>query len=100
MVKKAYENWNQVEEYDGKSLSFKQIIRSSTSRNEHMIGSMDYPTALEPPLPLPRPPVAGPSEQSLMDPGISVGGKHFWHKISLSVVVYLFYLAELIINRD
>lgn len=77
LVKKAYENWNQVEEYDGKSLSFKQIIRSSTSRNEHMIGSMDYPTALEPPLPLPRPPVAGPSEQSLMDPGISVGGSGY-----------------------
>ncbi|RVW29822.1 Calmodulin-binding protein 60 B [Vitis vinifera] len=88
LVKKAYENWNQVEEYDGKSLSFKQIIRSSTSRNEHMIGSMDYPTALEPLLPLPRPPVAGSSEQSLMDPGISVGGKHFWHKISLSVVLF------------
>lgn len=77
LVKKAYENWNQVEEYDGKSLSFKQIIRSSTSRNEHMIGSMDYPTALEPLLPLPRPPVAGPSEQSLMDPGISVGGSGY-----------------------
>lgn len=77
LVKKAYENWNQVEEYDGKSLSFKQIIRSSTSRNEHMIGSMDYPTALEPPLSLPRPPVAGPSEQSLMDPGISVGGSGY-----------------------
>lgn len=77
LVKKAYENWNQVEEYDGKSLSFKQIIRSSTSRNEHMIGSMDYPTALEPLLPLPRPPVAGSSEQSLMDPGISVGGSGY-----------------------
>lgn len=77
LVKKAYENWTQVEEYDGKSLSFKQIIRSSTSRNEHMIGSMDYPTALEPPLSLPRPPVAGPSEQSLMDPGISVGGSGY-----------------------
>ncbi|KAJ9689513.1 hypothetical protein PVL29_014948 [Vitis rotundifolia] len=77
LVKKAYENWNQAEEYDGKSLSFKQIIRSSTSRNEHMMGSMDYPTALEPPPPLPRLPVAGPSEQSLMDPGISVGGSGY-----------------------
>ena len=100
LVKKAYDNWNQVEEYDGKSLlNFKQQpSRSSASRNEHMISSMDYPTALEPPLPLQRLPGAPPPEQSLMDPGISVGGKHFWLQIFCSVVFYLFYLAEMIIN--
>lgn len=75
LVKKAYDNWNQVEEYDGKSLlNFKQPSRTSTSRNEHMISSMDYPPALESSHPLQRLPGAAPPEQSLMDPGISVGG--------------------------
>lgn len=78
LVKKAYDNWNQVEEYDGKSLlSFKQTSRSSTSRSEPVINPMDYPTTLEHPLSLPRLPGVS-SEQSLMDPGMSSGGKHFW----------------------
>ncbi|CAN1198463.1 Calmodulin-binding protein 60 C, partial [Linum perenne] len=40
LVKKAYENWNEVVEYDGKSLlSFKQTKRSTTSRTEPLLGS-------------------------------------------------------------
>ncbi|CAI0555878.1 unnamed protein product [Linum tenue] len=47
LVKKAYENWNQAVEYDGKSLlSFKQTKRpATTSRNEGQIvqtGQIDH----------------------------------------------------------
>ncbi|CAN1198466.1 Calmodulin-binding protein 60 C [Linum perenne] len=46
LVKKAYENWNEVVEYDGKSLlSFKQTKRSTTSRTEGQIG---HPNAFDP----------------------------------------------------
>ncbi|GMI89127.1 hypothetical protein like AT5G57580 [Hibiscus trionum] len=68
LVKKAYDNWNEVIEYDGKSLvDFKQNRRSS-SRNELLMGATDYPNAdhqLQFELPV-------PTEQ--VHPGPQVGG--------------------------
>ncbi|XVF70046.1 hypothetical protein PTKIN_Ptkin11bG0130200 [Pterospermum kingtungense] len=72
LLKKAYDNWSQVIEYDGKSLlNFKQNRRSS-ARNELQMGSVDYPGALDHQLQLPRLPVAVPTEQVQSCP--QVGG--------------------------
>ncbi|XWS70928.1 hypothetical protein CRYUN_Cryun03dG0092600 [Craigia yunnanensis] len=72
LVKKAYENWNQVIEYDGKSLlNFKQNRRSS-ARNELQMGAIDYPNALDHQLQLPRVPVPVPTEQ--VHSGLQVEG--------------------------
>ena len=77
LVKKAYDNWNQVVEYDGKSLlSFKQSKRSSASRNELLMGPADYSNALDNQLPQPRLPGSVPSEQSLMEPSLMIGGNN------------------------
>ncbi|KAL4571282.1 hypothetical protein LXL04_018040 [Taraxacum kok-saghyz] len=64
LVKKAYDNWNQVVEYDGKSLvSFKQPKRSNGSRNnEYSVGSMLMP---------PRVPV---SDSTSVDSNLLLGG--------------------------
>ncbi|OMO72808.1 Calmodulin binding protein-like protein [Corchorus olitorius] len=72
LVKKAYDNWNQVIEYDGKSLlNFKQNRRSS-ARNEVPMGAIDYPGTLDHQLQLPRLPVPVPTEQ--VHSGLDIGG--------------------------
>ncbi|KAL5549074.1 hypothetical protein UlMin_004305 [Ulmus minor] len=72
LVKKAYENWNQVIEYDGKSLlSFKQSKRPGTSRNELQMLQNSYASDDQlqlPPLP------ALPSDQSLVNVAQPVAG--------------------------
>ncbi|KAL3532844.1 hypothetical protein ACH5RR_006365 [Cinchona calisaya] len=75
LVKKAYDNWNQVIEYDGKSLlNFKQNKKPSASRNELPVGPVDYPNALENPLSAPRLQLPVPSEPSSMNPNTLIGG--------------------------
>lgn len=76
LVKKAYDNWSQVIEYDGKSLlNSKQTKKPSASRNELPVGPVDYPHALDNQLPAPsRLPVPVPSEPSSMDPNMLIGG--------------------------
>ncbi|GKV52381.1 hypothetical protein SLEP1_g58967 [Rubroshorea leprosula] len=72
LVKKAYDNWNHVIEYDGKSLvNFKQNRRSS-ARNELQMGTMDFPNMLDHQLQLPRLPVSAPNEQ--LHSSLPVGG--------------------------
>ncbi|XVF34246.1 hypothetical protein REPUB_Repub18cG0043200 [Reevesia pubescens] len=72
LLKKAYDNWNQVIEYDGKSLlNFKQNRRSS-AQNELQMGAVDYPDALDHQLQIPRLPVPVPAEQ--VHSGLQVGG--------------------------
>ncbi|MBA0873437.1 hypothetical protein Goshw_002264 [Gossypium schwendimanii] len=72
LVKKAYDNWNQVIEYDGKSLlNFKQNTWSS-ARNELQIGELDYTSAVDHQMQLPRVPVPVPTEQ--VHTGLQVGG--------------------------
>lgn len=81
LVKKAYDHWDRVIEYDGKALlSFKQNNRSIASRTELNMGPIDYPGALDHQLHLQHLPV--PSElQPPMDSSLPAGGKHCWlHK--------------------
>ncbi|XP_019054271.1 PREDICTED: calmodulin-binding protein 60 C isoform X2 [Nelumbo nucifera] len=80
LVKKAYENWGQVIEYDGKALlSYKQNKRSS-SRNELPMAPTDYANSFDQQVSVPRLPV--PSEQSSMDSGLNVGGYNDNHLVT------------------
>ncbi|XP_061990054.1 calmodulin-binding protein 60 B [Rosa rugosa] len=76
LVKKAYENWDQVVEYDGKSLlNTKQNKRSTAARNEFQMGSISYSSSSDqhPQLPCLTNPV--PSEQTLLsDSALPIGG--------------------------
>ncbi|XP_061361500.1 calmodulin-binding protein 60 B [Gastrolobium bilobum] len=74
LVKKAYDNWDQVVEYDGKSLvNAKQNNGSVESENELHLESIDYGSALDHQLQLPVLPMSVPSEQQ-MHSGMPVGG--------------------------
>ncbi|XP_059287956.1 calmodulin-binding protein 60 B-like [Lycium ferocissimum] len=78
LVKKAYDNWNQVVEYDGKSfLNIKQNQKPSSSRNEHPVGPVDYPNTFVNQLPQSRLPVSVQSEQSSLDPNLLIGGSGY-----------------------
>ncbi|MFS7944484.1 putative CALMODULIN-BINDING PROTEIN60 [Helianthus anomalus] len=75
LVKKAYDNWNQVVEYDGKSLvSFKQPKRSGASRNDYSMGSIEYPRSSNNQQLPPRHPVVGPSDSLSVDSNLLLGG--------------------------
>ncbi|KAF8400337.1 hypothetical protein HHK36_013634 [Tetracentron sinense] len=75
LMKKAYDNWMHVIEYDGKSLlSFKQNKRSSASRAEAPLDPHDYSNSFGLQFSLPSLPVPVPSEQPSMDSGLAVGG--------------------------
>lgn len=95
LIKKAYENWNQVVEYDGKSLvSFKQNKRSGVSRNDFSAGSIEYPnlrSSINQLMPL-RLPVVGSSESASVDSNLLVGGNKYF-------LIYLFVYASLVIEK-
>ncbi|CAL5363377.1 unnamed protein product [Camellia sinensis] len=74
LVKKAYDNWNDVVEYDGKPLlSFKQSKRPGASRNELLMGPVDYPISFENQLPQQRLAGSVPPKQSSMDSSLLIG---------------------------
>ncbi|KAJ1433506.1 hypothetical protein SESBI_06042 [Sesbania bispinosa] len=74
LVKKAYDNWEQVVEYDGKSLvNVNQNNSSVESENELPVESIDYGSGLDHQLQLPTLPVSVPSEQQI-NSGMPVGG--------------------------
>ncbi|KAK1434782.1 hypothetical protein QVD17_00535 [Tagetes erecta] len=74
LVKKAYDNWNQVVEYDGKSLvNLKQPKRSVVSRNDNSMGSIEYPRSSNQLLP-PRHPVVGSSQSPSVDSNLLSAG--------------------------
>uniref|UniRef100_A0A2P2MH57 Calmodulin-binding protein 60 B n=2 Tax=Rhizophora mucronata TaxID=61149 RepID=A0A2P2MH57_RHIMU len=65
LVKKAYDNWDQVVEYDGKSLlNFKQSKSSSTSKDRSQVGQLEYPNSIEQQTMLPQLPASISSEQT------------------------------------
>ena len=86
LVKKAYDNWDQVVEYDGKTLvSAKQNNRPDASEDELHMESIDYTSGLDHQLQLPVLPVSVPSEQQ-MNSGMPVGGKHYFLKLQFDLV--------------
>ncbi|CAH9147972.1 unnamed protein product [Cuscuta epithymum] len=75
LVKKAYENWNQVVEYDGKTLlSFK----NKKVRHELPISTADYSNSLNNQrLQQPRLPSPGQNEHSVLDPVVLIAGSSY-----------------------
>ncbi|CAJ2649731.1 unnamed protein product [Trifolium pratense] len=72
--KKAYDNWEQVIEYDGKSLvDAEQNNNSVESENELHVESIDYVGGLDHQLQMPSLPMSVTSEQQ-MNSGMPVGG--------------------------
>ncbi|XP_068647091.1 calmodulin-binding protein 60 D-like [Aristolochia californica] len=73
LVKKAYDNWMHVIEYDGRALlSLKQSKMQSVSRNDSSAGSSDY-QSVDQQMSLPRFPVSIPPEPAAGDTGLAVG---------------------------
>lgn len=94
LVKKAYDNWSQVVEYDGKSLvSFKQSKRSNVSRNEYSVGSIEYPRSSNNQLMPPRVPLVGSSDSTSVDSNLLLGGK-----IKLPSFLLLLFLNKITIK--
>lgn len=74
-MKKAYDNWGQVIEYDGKSLlNFKENKRSAASRNELQMPLADYSNASNHQLQLAHLPV--PHEQPSMNSSLPISGMY------------------------
>ncbi|KAL9224590.1 hypothetical protein vseg_000610 [Gypsophila vaccaria] len=69
LVKKAYDNWHQVIEFDGKALiNSKQTRRTRSSPSEGAMNAISYPnTQVEIPLSLARLPIVAHTEQQLME---------------------------------
>ncbi|XP_052201975.1 calmodulin-binding protein 60 C-like [Diospyros lotus] len=81
LVKKAYDNWMHVIEYDGKSLlSFKQNSDSADSQNDDAFGPQDYSNSFGPQIALPTLPPSIAPEQPSMNPGLTTGG----HDVSVN----------------
>lgn len=75
-MNKAYENWNQVVEYDGKSLlSSKQPKKTNASRNDFQGGHLDLSNTLDHGS-LSRMPVPVQPQQPVVDSGLSAAGNH------------------------
>lgn len=82
LVKKAYENWMHVVEYDGKSLlDYNQNKTLGTSQPQLPMGSHDYSNPLDQQISIPSLPVPVPAGQPTMDSGVTVGGIYFQVKI-------------------
>lgn len=84
-MKKAYDNWMHVIEYDGNSLLSSKVHRDSGSLGSGIkTGPHVYLSSTDPQLSLPSLPsfpVAVPPEQPSMNPGHVVGGKKLMNLI-------------------
>lgn len=78
-MKKAYDNWHQVIEYDGKALmNSKQTRRTRSSQNDLSMNTISYSNHIDDnQLALPRLPVAVPTEQALVENSVAAPGKHW-----------------------
>lgn len=77
LVKKAYDNWMHVIEYDGKSLlGFKQNQNSVASQSDSTLGPQDYSISFDSQVALPSFSAAIPQQHS-MNPVLTVGGKNY-----------------------
>ncbi|KAK7327966.1 hypothetical protein VNO77_22060 [Canavalia gladiata] len=77
LVKKAYENWMHVIEYDGKSLlNYQQTKTLGSTQPRAPMDSHDYSNSnsLDQHISIPSLPVHVPTGQPSMDPGVTVGG--------------------------
>ncbi|XP_010914125.1 calmodulin-binding protein 60 B [Elaeis guineensis] len=74
LVKKAYDNWMHVIEYDGKALlSFRQSKKTIATRNEPSSASTNYPASYDQQSSQQHMSTAVPMEHSAVDGGVVVG---------------------------
>lgn len=74
LVKKAYDNWMHVVEYDGKSLlSLNQNKTSDAPHYDLASGSQNLSNSFDHQLNLPSLPASTSSEQPHMNPGLNMG---------------------------
>ncbi|XP_015055958.1 calmodulin-binding protein 60 D-like [Solanum pennellii] len=74
LVKKAYDNWMHVVEYDGKSLlSLDQNKTSDAPQYDLSTGSQNHPNSFDHQLNLPSLPASTSSEQPPMNSGLNMG---------------------------
>lgn len=64
-MKKAYDNWDQVVEYDGKSLVNAEQNNNSVESENELHDSIDFGTGLDHQLQMPALPMSVPSEQQM-----------------------------------
>ncbi|KAI4296628.1 hypothetical protein L6164_036573 [Bauhinia variegata] len=77
LVKKAYENWMHVIEYDGQSLiNYKQNKTLDDSQPQVPLGFIDYSNSFDQQFSVQSLPVPIPAEQHPMDAGVIAGGYH------------------------
>ncbi|KAK3014583.1 hypothetical protein RJ639_009816 [Escallonia herrerae] len=74
LVKKAYDNWMHVVEYDGKSLLSSKQVKSGDSQDDAMLHPQSFSNSFDHQLGLPSLSVSAHSEQPSMSPGLTIGG--------------------------
>jgi hypothetical protein len=91
LVKKAYDNWMFVIEYDGKALvGPRSNKKGNSSRSEASMLTMPYSAAYSQQAPLTREPVAMHPEQAAGNAGLTVGGKSV--AFTILIMRYSFYV--------
>ena len=88
-MKKAYDNWDMVIEYDGKSLlNFNQNRRVSVSQNEQQINQIGYSNTSGHQVQLPRLQASIPTEQSSVHSALQAGGKCYQLQMSNQKIMF------------
>lgn len=92
LVKKAYDNWMHVIEYDGKSLmSLSENKNSDSPQNDLLSGSQNHSNSFNHQLNMPSLSASISSEQPALDPGLNVRGKNIVSIVlNMSSRVYIF----------
>jgi hypothetical protein len=90
LVKKVYDNWMSVIEYDGKALvGPRSNKKGNSSRSEASMPTMPYSAAYSQQAPLTCEPVAMHPEQAAGNAGLTVGGKSV--AFTILIMRYSFY---------
>eukprot|EP00268_Persea_americana_P046877 TRINITY_DN4849_c1_g1_i1.p1 TRINITY_DN4849_c1_g1~~TRINITY_DN4849_c1_g1_i1.p1 ORF type:complete len:651 (-),score=134.70 TRINITY_DN4849_c1_g1_i1:536-2488(-) len=85
LVKKAYDNWMHVIEYDGRAfVNPKQSKRASSARTEVPMGPVDYVPTMDQQVSYPRLQISVPPEQPSADPSLTVVGGTGYNESSSS----------------
>lgn len=89
LVKKAYDNWMHVIEYDGKSLmSLNENKNIDSPQNDLLTGSQNHSNSFNHQLNMPSLSASISSEQPALDPGLNVRGKNI-----ISIVLGMSFLS-------
>lgn len=92
LVKKAYDNWMHVIEYDGNSLLSSKVHKGSGALGGDVnMGPPIYSNSFDHQLGLPSLPVVVPPEQPSMNQGLTVGGKNLIEHFFIIIIIIIFF---------